>query len=75
MADLTDAQKEEAKNRLILADIALKQEQLRVMRAFENWRFVLQILTVGAAIGGVFGVWAGNYFGKQTPIIIQEVRP
>ena len=81
MSHLTDAQREEAKNDQILADIALKQEQLRqmvsvkndamladirlkqeqlrVMKAFENWRFVLQVATAGAAIGGAFGVWLG----------------
>jgi hypothetical protein len=54
MTHFTEAQKEEAKNDQILADIALKQEQLRTMKAFENWRFVLQIFSTGAAVGGVF---------------------
>ena len=53
MTLLTDAQKEEAKNDQILADIALKQEQLRAMKAFENWRFVATIASAGAACGGV----------------------
>jgi membrane protein YqaA with SNARE-associated domain len=59
MVHLTDTQKDEAKYDLVLADIALKQEQLRAMKAFENWRFVLQVATAGAAIGGAFGVWLG----------------
>lgn len=59
MTHLTDAQKDEVRHDLILADIALKQEQLRTMKAFGNWRFVLQILIAGAAVGGAFGVWLG----------------
>jgi hypothetical protein len=49
---LTEAQREEARNDLILADIALKQEQLRTMKAFEGWRFVFQAMTAGAAVFG-----------------------
>ena len=59
MAHLTDAQKEEAKNDLLLADIELRLEQIRTMRRYEDWRFVLQVLTAGAAMGGVIGVWIG----------------
>jgi hypothetical protein len=59
MADLTDSQKEEAKNDLLLADIELRLEQIRSMRRYEDWRFVMQVLTAGAAIGGVLGVWIG----------------
>ena len=59
MTQMTDEQKEEVRIDQILADIALKQEQLRAMKAFENWRFVLQLLTAGAAVGGAFGVWVG----------------
>ena len=54
MAHLTDAQKEEAKNDLLLADIELRLEQIRTMRRYEDWRFVLQVLTAG-----VIGVWIG----------------
>jgi hypothetical protein len=59
MVTLTDAQKTEAKNDLLLADIELRLEQIRSMRRYEDWRFVLQVLTAGAAIGGAFGVWIG----------------
>jgi hypothetical protein len=59
VAQLTDAQKEEAKNDLLLADIELRLELVRSIRRYEDWRFVLQVLTVGAAIGGAFGVWLG----------------
>jgi hypothetical protein len=59
MVTLTDSQKEEAKNDLLLADIEFRLEQLRSMRRYEDWRFVLQVLTAGAALGGVFGVWVG----------------
>jgi hypothetical protein len=52
MVTPTDAQK-------LLADIELRLEQIRSMRRYEDWRFVLQILTAGAAIGGAFGVWIG----------------
>jgi hypothetical protein len=59
MTNLTDAQRAEAKNDLLLADIELRLEQIRSMRRYEDWRFVLQILTAGAAVGGAFGVWVG----------------
>jgi hypothetical protein len=59
MVDLTDAQKAEAKNDLLLADIELRLEQIRSMRRYEDWRFVMQVLTAGAAIGGVLGIWIG----------------
>ena len=55
MVHLTD----EAKNDLLLADIELRLEQIRTMRRHEDWRFVLQVLTAGAAMGGVIGVWIG----------------
>ena len=55
MVHLTD----EAKNDLLLADIELRLEQIRTMRRYEDWRFVLQVLTAGAAMGGVIGVWIG----------------
>ena len=55
MVHLTD----EAKNDLLLADIELRLEQIRTMRRYEDWRFVLQVLTGGAAMGGVIGVWIG----------------
>ena len=32
--------------------IELRAEQVRTMKAFENWRFVLQVATAGAAVGG-----------------------
>jgi len=59
MAHLSDAQKEEVKNDLLLADIELRLEQVRAMRRYEDWRFVLQVATAGAAIGGAIGVWLG----------------
>ena len=59
MVNLTDAQKAEVKNDLLLADIELRLEQIRAMRRYEDWRFVLQVLTAGAAIGGAIGVWIG----------------
>jgi hypothetical protein len=55
MVNLTDAQRAEAKNDLLLADIESRLEQIRAMRRYEDWRFVLQV----AAIGGVIGVWIG----------------
>ena len=36
----------------LLSDHELRAEQVRTMKAFENWRFVLQVATAGAAVGG-----------------------
>jgi hypothetical protein len=55
---LTDAQKQEAKNDLLLADIELRLEQVRSLRRYEDWRFVIQAITAFAAVfaaGGVVG--------------------
>jgi hypothetical protein len=57
----TAEQEQRAKWDLLLLDIEHRQEQVRSMKAFENWRFVLQVLTVGAAIGGAAGVWIGLF--------------
>jgi hypothetical protein len=56
----SEEQKQRAKWDLLLADLELRQEQVRSMKAFENWRFVLQVLTAGAAVGGALGVWLGQ---------------
>jgi hypothetical protein len=38
-----------------LADIALKQEQLRQMKAYEPWKLFATVLTTVAVASGVFG--------------------
>ena len=41
------------------ADIALKQEQLRQMKAYEPWRLFATLLTAVAIASGVFGGGVG----------------
>jgi hypothetical protein len=55
LTQLTDAQKEQAKNDLLLRDLELRAEQLRQLKVWEPWKVAFAGMTAG---GGLVAIGA-----------------